>query len=252
MKNVLKLLTKLKRKIKSSSKLNYESKKLKDLSKKLKLNFDNPQLFIKALTHRSYLESSPLLEKSNERLEFLGDAALGLVVAETLFKKFKEEDEGFLTKTRSHLVYKNELFNAANRFGLLDFILYDKRFIKNSEEGLKTILADCVEALIGAIYLDSGIEEVKKFVMKWIIKPNIESGKYQIDNNFKGQLLEYTHQEKLTPPDYVIVHSEGPDHAKIFQVEVIINGKSYGIGKGRSKKTAEQIAAKNALVSLKD
>lgn len=252
MKNVLNLFRKLKRNVKSSSIPNYESEKLKELSKKLKLNFKNPQLFVKALTHRSYLESSPLLEKSNERLEFLGDAALGLVVAETLFKKFREEDEGFLTKTRSHLVYKNELFNAANRFGLLDFILYDKRFIKNSEEGLKTISADCVEALIGAIYLDSGIEEVKKFVMKWIIKPNIESGRYQIDNNFKGQLLEYTHQKKLTPPDYVIVHSEGPDHAKIFQVEVIIEGKSCGLGKGRSKKTAEQIAAKNALVSFKD
>lgn len=252
MKNVFNLFRKLKRNVKSSSIPNYESEKLKELSKKLKLNFDNPQLFVKALTHRSYLESSPMLEKSNERLEFLGDAALGLVVAETLFKKFREEDEGFLTKTRSHLVYKNELFNVANRFGLLDFILYDKRFIKNSEEGLKTISADCVEALIGAIYLDSGIEEVKNFVMKWIIKPNIESGRYQIDNNFKGQLLEFTHQEKLTPPDYVIVHSEGPDHAKIFQVEVIIDGKSCGLGNGRSKKTAEQIAAKNALVNLKN
>ncbi len=252
MMNVLNLFKKLKLNLNYSSVSNCESEKLKELSKKLKLNFDNPQLFVKALTHRSYLESSPLLEKSNERLEFLGDAALGLVVAEILFKKFKEEDEGFLTKTRSHLVYKNELFNAANRFGLLEFILYDKRFIKNSEEGLKTILADSVEALIGAIYLDSGIEEVKKFVMRWIIKPNIESGRYQIDNNFKGQLLEYTHLEKLTPPDYVIVHSEGPDHAKIFQVEVIVNGQSCGLGKGRSKKTAEQIAAKNALINLKD
>lgn len=252
MKVFFNLFKKLNRNSKSTSISNCEPEKLKELSKKLKLNFDNPQLFVKALTHRSYLESSPLLEKSNERLEFLGDAALGLVVAETLFKKFKEEDEGFLTKTRSHLVYKNELFNAANRFGLLDFILYDKRFIKNSEEGLKTILADCVEALIGAIYLDSGIEEVKKFVMKWIIEPNIESGRYQIDNNFKGQLLEFTHQEKLTPPDYIIVHSEGPDHDKIFQVEVIIDGKSCGLGKGRSKKTAEQIAAKNALVNFKN
>ena len=252
MRSILNLFKKLKRYRNSSSISNYESGKLKQLSKQLGLTFHNPQLYIKALTHRSYLESTTLLEKSNERLEYLGDAALGLVVAEELFKRFEEEDEGFLTKMRSHLVYKNELFNAADRFGLEDFILYDKRFIKNSEEGLKTISANCIEALIGAIYLDSGIEEVKKFVMKWIIKPNLKSGDYQIDNNFKGQLLEYTHQMKWNSPDYIMVDSEGPDHAKVFRVEVIIDGKSCGIGEGRSKKTAEQIAAKNALFSLND
>lgn len=249
--NVLNLFKKLKSKTNSSEALNSESEKLKLLSKKLGLNIGQSQLYIKALTHRSYLESSPVLEKSNERLEFLGDAALGLVVAETLFKKFPEEEEGFLTKTRSTLVYKNELYNSALRMGLLDFILYDRRFIKNSEEGIKTISADCVEALIGAIYLDSGIDEAKKFVYKWIIKPNLDSGKYQIDNNFKGQLLEYTHQEKLSSPDYVLINSDGPDHDKVFQVEVIINGKSFGEGKGRNKKTAEQKAAKNALSKFK-
>jgi len=251
MNNVLSFFKKLKRNSKSISIPNYELEKLKQLSKKLGLKFNDPNLFIKALTHRSYLESSPVLEKSNERLEFLGDAALGLVVAEILFKKFPDEDEGFLTKTRSHLVYKNELYNVAMRIGLIDFISYDKRFISYSEEGIKTISADCVEALIGAIYLDSGIEEAKKFIVKWIVNPNLETGRYQIDNNFKGQLLEYTHQQKWSSPDYVLVNSEGPDHAKIFQVEVIVNGKSCGVGKGRNKKTAEQNAAKDALESFR-
>ncbi|NOX65645.1 MAG: ribonuclease III [Chlorobi bacterium] len=251
MNNVLSFFKKLKRNSKTSSIPNYELEKLNQLSKKLELNFNDSKLFVKALTHRSYLESSPVLEESNERLEFLGDAALGLVVAEILFKNFPNEDEGFLTKTRSHLVYKNELYNVAMRIGLLDFILYDKRFISYSEEGMKTISADCVEALIGAIYLDSGIDETKKFITKWIINPNLETGQYQVDNNFKGQLLEYTHQQKWSSPDYVLINAEGPDHDKIFQVEVMINGKSCGVGKGRNKKTAEQNAAKNALESFK-
>lgn len=252
MNNVLSFFKKLKRNSKSTSIPNYELEKLNRLSKKLDLNFSDPNLFVKALTHRSYLESSPVLKESNERLEFLGDAALGLVVAEILFKKFPNEDEGFLTKTRSHLVYKNELYNVALRIGLLDFILYDKRFISYSEEGMKTISADCVEALIGAIYLDSGIDETKKFIIKWIINPNLETGQYQVDNNFKGQLLEYTHQQKWSSPDYVLINAEGPDHDKIFHVEVVVNGKSCGVGKGRNKKTAEQNAAKNALTSFKN
>lgn len=250
MNNVLNFFKKLKRDSGTSEIPAHETEKIIQLSKKLEIKIHNPQLFIKALTHRSYLESSPILEKSNERLEFLGDAALGLVVAETLFLKFPEEDEGFLTKTRSHLVYKNELDIVAKRIGLIDFILYDKRFIKNSEEGIKTISADCVEALIGAIYLDNGIESVKKFVARWIVNPSIKSGKYQIDTNYKGQLLEYTHQLKWKTPEYLLVHSEGPDHDKVFQIEVIVNGEIYGKGKGRNKKTAEQMAAKNALLNL--
>ena len=252
MKNVLNLFKKLKRKTNSSSIPNYEFEKLVKLSKKLGLSFNEHELFVKALTHRSYLESSPVLEKSNERLEFLGDAVLGLVVAEDLFKKFPNEDEGFLTKTRSHLVYKNELYNAATRIGLLDFILYDKLLMISILALWESISADCVEALIGAIYLDSGIKEAKYFVTKWIITPNLKSGNYQIDNNFKGQLLEFTHQQKWNSPEYVVIKSEGPDHDKTFQVEVLINGKSCGVGEGRNKKTAEQNAAENAFKSFQN
>lgn len=228
----------------------YEISKLDKLSDKLNLHFNTPILFAKALTHRSYLERNTELSKSNERLEFLGDAVLGMVVAEILFVKFKEEDEGFLTKTRSHIVDKNALYDSAERLKLKKYLLYDKRFIKSSEEGIKTILSDCLEALIGAIYLDQGLDKVKNFIIKWIAQPNLDSGNYQVDNNFKGQLLEYTHSKKLSPPDYIVISSEGPDHNKEFIVEVQIDKSKHGIGKGRNKKSAEQEAAKLTLLSF--
>ena len=233
-----------------SNNSDYEIKKIEALSKKINITFTNPSLYIKALTHRSYLELSNDAEKSNERLEFLGDSILGVLVAEYLFRDFPDEDEGFLTKTRSHIVDKHALAEAAERIDLSDFILYDSRFIKSSDKGIKTISADCFEALIGAIYLDCGLEDARKFVSKWIIKPNLKSGKYQIDKNYKGQLLEFTHANNMSPPEYVLIKEEGPDHNKIFSVRVIIDGETTGIGEGRNKKTAEQNAAKNSLSNL--
>lgn len=229
----------------------FESKKILKLSQKLGFSFGDTLLYAKALTHRSYLEKPTSLSKSNERLEFLGDAVLGAIVAESLFSKFKNEDEGFLTKTRSHIVDKSALYEAATRIGLKQYLLYDKRFIKDTEEGIKTILSDCLEALIGAIYLDKKIEVTKDFVLKWVINPNFVSGKYQIDKNYKGQLLEFTHSEKLPPPSYIIVSSDGPDHKKEFVVEVKIDEKSFGIGNGKNKKSAEQAAAKTTLKQLR-
>lgn len=228
----------------------FEQDKLDNLSKKLNLRFNDPLLYAKALTHRSYLEKPTALNKSNERLEYLGDAVLGLIVADTLFSNFSDKDEGFLTKSRSHIVDKNALFESAIKLGLNKYLLYDERFIKNSEEGIKTILADSLEALIGAIYLDQGISHAKKFVDKWIIEPNLESGKYQVDNNYKGQLLEYTHSQKLSSPNYILVSSKGPDHKKEFIIEVHIDNKPFGQGKGKNKKSAEQEAAKTTLLNF--
>lgn len=228
-----------------------EQKRITALSKKLGIQFSSPLLYAKALTHRSYIEKKTVLAESNERLEFLGDAVLGVVVAKALFTKFPDEDEGFLTKIRSHIVDKNGLYDSAKQLELKEFVFYDRKFIKDSEEGIKTILADCMEALIAAIYLDQGINAAEKFISKWIINPKLESGKYQIDNNFKGQLLEYTHHKKLFPPTYVLLTANGPDHRKEFVVEVKIGEVAYGKGKGKSKKTAEQEAAKESLLKLK-
>ncbi len=230
-----------------------EQKRLDKLSQKLNLKFNHSSLLLygRALTHRSYIEKKTVLCKSNERLEFLGDAVLGVVVAKALFSRFPDEDEGFLTKTRSHIVDKNGLYDSAKQLELKDFVFYDRKFIKDSEEGIKTILADCMEALIAAIYLDQGIDSAEEFISKWIITPKLKSGKYQIDNNFKGQLLEYTHLKKISPPTYVLLNANGPDHKKEFIIEVQIDDKVYGKGKGKSKKSAEQEAAQQTLIILK-
>lgn len=222
------------------------------LQKTLGFTFHNNEYYIKALTHRSYLEITPEFKKSNERLEFLGDSVLGVIVAESLFKKFPDKDEGFLTKYRSHLVNRQALATAAGRINLLKFVLYDKRYVRGSLAGQKTIIADCFEALIGAIYLDGGLEKAGEFIYNHILTPNYSSGQFAIDNNYKGQLLEFTHLHKLSPPYYKIMNEDGPDHDKKFSIDVIISKKSYGKGVGSNKKSAEQQAAKNALAKLSD
>lgn len=233
----------------------YEEKKFSDklklIEELLSIKIKNKEYYLKAITHRSILESRPELKKSNERLEFLGDAVLGMVVAEFLFGKFSEEGEGQLTKYRSHLVKKETLAEIADRMDLKSIIIFDKRFIRSYKEGIKTITADALEALIGAIYLDAGLIRAKDFIHKWIIEPNFESGKYQEDTNYKGQLLELSHAKNLTPPSYEIVEEIGPEHDKIFAAKVEIGDQISTIGEGKNKKYAEQEAARKALEILK-
>ena len=225
----------------------FEREKLGLLESRLGFKFGKTEYYIKALTHRSYLELAPELEKSNERLEFLGDAVLGLVVAEMLFKEFPSEPEGFLTKYRSHLVDKDALFQSAKKLKLIDYVLYDKRYVRGSEQGVKTIVADCLEALIGAIYLDKGLNEAVAFIFRWIVHPKFASGDVKVDKNYKGRFLEFTHSQKLEAPRYLVISEEGPDHNKKFVVEVFVGEESYGLGEGKNKKTAEQQAAKVAI-----
>lgn len=223
--------------------------KLEDI---LGYRINDPHYYIKALTHRSVLDKDEGFSKSNERLEYLGDAVLGLIVGEYLFEKFPEKGEGFLTKKRSQLVDKQALAFAAENIDLESLIFFKKTFVGNNTEGLKTIIADTFEALIGAIYLDKGLKEVHKFTLKYLIEPNYVSGEFKKDKNYKGQLLELTHSLKLTPPSYKIVDTKGPEHDKIFLCNVYIGDKIYGEGKGKSKKSAEQKAAKKALKMLND
>lgn len=221
-----------------------------ELSKILGVRLANIEYYTKALTHKSFLDFNPALNKSNERLEFLGDAVLGLIVAENLFLKFPDKDEGFLTKYRAGIVDKPALFKAAENIGLNKFILYDKRFVRGSDEGMKTITADCLEAVIGAIYLDRGFNEAKKFVIDKIIKPSFDSMEFQIDKNYKGKLLEFTHANHFSTPIYKVINEYGPDHEKKFEVQVIINNEIVGVGIGRNKKSAEQEAARLAFEKL--
>lgn len=225
---------------------------IKALESLLNFRITKKQYFIKALTHRSYLEVSPQLKKSNERLEYLGDSVLGLVVAEYLFMNYPLKDEGFMTKLRSHMVNKDALAESAKLLNLNDFLLFDKRYLKGSIKGIKSINADALEALIGAIYIDKGLKIAEEFINKWIIEPHLKSGNIKKDTNYKGQLLEYTHSLKMENPVYSVIKEEGPEHNKIFTIKVLIDEKCYGIGVGKNKKATEQEAAKIALQKIKE
>ncbi len=211
----------------------------------------NKSYFIKALTHSSYLELYPELSKSNERLEFLGDSVLSMIVANHLFENYPNEEEGFLTKSRAALVNREHLYLAAQEIGLDKIILYNEKYLRDSIEGMQTIFADGLEALIGAIYLDQGLSKTKKFVIERIIKPYEVNQNFLIDTNYKGQLLEYAHSKKLHTPRYIIRSEEGPPHKKEFIIDVFLGNELLGTGSGNNKKRAEQEASMNALQKLK-
>ncbi len=166
-----------------------KSKSLKERISKLEsligASINDSSVFIEAITHQSILSQMKYLEKSNQRLEFLGDAILGAIVAEYLFKNYPELHEGDLTKYRVRLVDKNALYKTALNLNLQNIVLYDKRFIKDDETGLKSILSDAMEALIGAIYLDQGLLKAKAFIEEQII----DFIDYSVDSKYKGQLL---------------------------------------------------------------
>lgn len=222
----------------------------KSLESLLGFKIKHKNIYLKALTHTSFLELHPELGKSNERLEFLGDSVLNLVVAKYLFDNYSDEGEGFLTKARAALVNRNRLCEVSEKIGLKNFILYNEKYIGESEEGFKTILADALEALIGAVFIDKGFKAANKFILKTIINPYERNHEYLIDTNYKGQLLEYTHANKLDTPKYVVISEEGPEHKKEFTVDVYIGSEKFGTGKGKNKKTAEQNASKIALSKL--
>ena len=245
LKNLFYFFTKRK---KNRFKLPKRNKKI--LEKLLGYPIADETYYIKALTHKSFLDIEPALKKSNQRLEFLGDSVLNLIVSEILFKIFPDEDEGFLTKIRSHLVDTDSLTECSNRLGLHELVFAESKFREDSLKKTQKIFADSLEALFGAIYLDKGLSVTKRMVEKWIVEPNLKSGRYQVDKNFKGQLLELTHKRKLTPPEYVLVSVEGPEHDLVFTIDVLIEGKRMGRGKERNKKAAEQAAAKEAFNSL--
>ena len=221
--------------------------KLEDL---MGFNIKRKEFFIQALMHRSFLEQNSDYAVSNERLEFLGDSVLNLVVAEYLFEEFSDQDEGFLTKVRAKLVNRIALADAAELIHLVDFILVSKNLSNTFKNGSRTVLADATEALIGAIYLDNGLDKAKEFIHKILIEPNSKDDLYLIDENFKSQLLEFAQANKLDNPVYTVIKEEGPQHNRIFTIKVEIGEVEYGKGKGRNKKTAEQNAAHVALQKI--
>lgn len=207
--------------------------------------------FLQALTHRSYLQFVQEPDMlSNERLEFLGDAVLDLVIGEYLYREFQSLPEGELTKLRSRLVSGTSLAKHATDIGLDHFILLSTSAKHSLERGSLTILADAYEALIAAIYLDGGMDAARDFIYRQIITHTRRDELMLSDTNYKSMLLEYAQSQKLGVPRYVTVGEDGPNHARVFSVEVLVSGLVRGAGKGHSKKEAEQEAAQKALEEL--
>lgn len=220
--------------------------RIRTLEKIINARIQHSNLFIEALTHRSVLDSKKFKD-SNERLEFLGDAVLGFVVAKELYTLYPDKDEGFLTKIRSNFVNRNALYEAGQRINLLDLIFIQTDLLANENFGKKTVIADAFEALIGAIYLDAGLDVANRFIQSNVIVPNFQKKLHLIDENYKSQLLELAQSLKMEIPKYFVVLEEGPEHDRTFTIEARIGQTTVGVGKGRNKKTAEQDAAHQAL-----
>lgn len=221
---------------------------LRGLERILHYNFKNPALARQAMTHRSYLHATPGRSgESNERMEFLGDSVVGLVVNEFLYKKFTKLREGELTKMKSLLVSRVILSRSANQLGLGHYILLSDAEKGSGGRNRASILADTLEGVIGAMYLDGGIEPARKLTERLLLREVHAILSDANLANYKSMLQEYVQGEFKTHPQYRISSEYGPDHQKMFTVEVVVSGKTYGRGHGSNKKEAEQEAARDAL-----
>jgi len=223
---------------------------LNELEKTIGYFFKDKQLLVSALTHPSYLNEVHLHISDYQRLEFLGDAVLEYLASDFLFRQFKKIKEGRLTEIRAALVRTESLAEVAQKLGLGKYIYISKGEDKNEGRSNQNILADCLEALIAAIYLDSGLEEAGCF-FNTFIKPEltkIVSNKLYLDN--KTQLQEYAQAKHKQTPEYKLIETKIVNKQTEFEIGVYIDKKCLSKGKGRNKKTAQQDAAKNALLKL--
>ena len=223
-------------------------KSLKELQKDIQIKFDKLSYLKVATTHKSYAnEHRQKKIKDNERLEFLGDAILNLVISECLFKTYKKYPEGELAKTRAVVVSSHTLARVAKRLDLGQYIRLGRGEEMTGGRDRDSILADAMEALIGAIYLDNGLEVVAKFIKKHLIEEiqRVERGEHIQD--YKTLLQEEIQKRSNTRPRYRVVNEEGPDHDKRFTIQVEYKDKIIGEGIGKNKKEAQQRAAEDAI-----
>lgn len=223
-------------------------KKLKKLEKKLDLNFEDRDLLVQAFCHRSYLNEHPDFELGqNERLEFLGDAVLELVVTEYLFKNYPGKPEGDLTNWRAALVNTKMIAEVARKINLGNCLLLSNGEKKENGKAKQYMLADTFEALIGAIYLDQGYEEANRFIKKYLLVELPKIISLELFKDPKSELQEIAQEKTGETPVYQVIKEFGPDHNKKFQMGVFLEGEKLAEGKGRSKKEAEESAAEKAL-----
>jgi len=216
------------------------------------LAFQDKTLLRRALTHRSFVnESRDFLQADNERLEFLGDAVLDFVTGEYLYHRFPEMAEGALTSLRSALVRRETLARFATRLSLGDYLLLGRGEADTGGRTRPAILCAGFEALVGALYLDQDLGAVKGLLLP-LLEPVLPSlAEAAANKDAKSRLQEWSQSELQTTPRYQTVGEEGPDHAKIFTVQVTLNGQVWGTGSGSSKRRASQEAAANALKNLR-
>lgn len=225
--------------------------KIQKLEKNLEIKIKNPDIFQEALTHRSYLnENKKKNISSNERLEFLGDAILSFVVSEWLFKKFPEAQEGLLTNLRSNLVKTETLAKITKKLDLGKFLLLSKGEERGGGRKNISLLANCLEAIIGAIFIDQGLATVKDFIYK-SFQPSLKKIIHQKDiRDFKSLFQELSQKKYKITPRYKLLKEFGPDHNRTFTSGVFLGRKKIAEGTGKSKQASEEEAAKNALEKL--
>lgn len=213
---------------------------------------EHEQLFMRALRHRSIVDNEKYERyETYERLEFLGDAVLDLIITEILFDLYPKENEGFLTKLRAKIVRGDTLFQLAKELGLSDFLEVGDRVSGQGLELSKGVLSDVFEAMVAAVYISGGYEEAFRFVEDTLNKYLDFEEVVQTIDNYKSLLMEFSQSEKWKLPRYQVVSEVGPGHNKTFKVAVFIEGEKMGEGSGKSKKKAEQKAAQKALAALK-
>jgi ribonuclease-3 len=213
-------------------------------------HFSDPALLTEALTHRSYANEQRSRCADNERLEFLGDAILGLVIAEALFSGDPQRPEGELSRLRAELVNAGTLAQLARQIDLGASLYLGRGEAKAGGSDKENILADACEALLGAIYLEGGITAVRPVILQLFAQAILAKTTQRGSSDYKSQLQEHLQAFQQTPPEYILVATEGPEHDRTFVVEARTPGGVLGVGRGRSKKEAEQAAAGAALTTL--
>ena len=221
---------------------------IRQIEKKIGYRFKDAAILKNAVTHSSYIKEHDRREKSNERLEFLGDAFFDAIIGEELYRSFPNKEEGFLSRTRATLVCEKSLANEAKKLGLGEYILLGNGEANNGGRDRESILADTMEAILGAVYLDGGFDAVKSVVLSIFghAIEDVKHGKYVIVD-YKTALQEKLQSRGLTRIKYRLLEETGPDHDKRFLVQLEVDGKAMTKGRGKSKKQAEQHAAEAML-----
>jgi len=222
------------------------------LQKALGILFNNPALLEQALVHSSYANENPALAASNERLEFLGDAILGLIIAQELYRRLPRSGEGEMTELRSWLVRRDALSRLAQAVNLGSYLYLGKGEEASGGRSKPANLADALEAVIAAIFLDRGFNETRDFILKLMGKELDTAISQGVKADYKSQLQELIQARHQPAPTYQVIEAMGPDHDRRFTVVVRMGDTTLGRGEGKSKKAAEEDAARSALEHLSD